>query len=168
MPWGGRVEPLLVGLALAVMVVGLVGVVVPVLPGLLLVWIAAVGTMLLLGTDLAGWAVAVVLTMLFAVGSAATIWLPARQGRRGGVPLRSLLAALLGAVVGFVVLPVVGFLVGAFAGLLAGEYQRHGDWGTARASVGRVLRAYGIGVVVELVVGVAMIGTWIVALLVRT
>jgi uncharacterized protein len=162
------VEPLVTALALVVMVVGLVGVVVPVLPGLLLVWLAGAGTMLYLGTDPAGWTVAVLLTLLFAVGSGATIWLPARQGRRGGVPLRSLLAALLGAVVGFVVLPVVGFLVGAFVGLLVGEQQRLGDWPAARASVGQVLRAYGVGVIVELVVGVLMIATWLVALVVRS
>jgi uncharacterized protein len=162
------VEPLLVALALAVMVVGLVGVVVPVLPGLLLVWLASVGTILYVGTDTVGWIVAVLLTVLFALGSGATIWLPARQGRRGGVPLRSLLAALLGAVVGFVVIPVIGFPIGAFAGLLLGEQQRHGDWQAATASVGQVLRAYGIGVVVEMVVGVLMIATWLVAIVMRS
>jgi uncharacterized protein len=160
-------EPLLGALALLVMLVGLVGVVVPVLPGLLLVWVASAGTMLYLGTDAAGWAVAGVLTLLFALGTGATIWLPARQGRRGGVPLRSLVAAGVGAVIGFFVIPVVGFLIGAFAGLLLGEQQRLGDWQPALASVGQVLRAYGIGVVVELVVGVTMIGIWLVAVVVR-
>jgi uncharacterized protein len=160
-------EPLLGAVALLVMLVGLVGVVVPVLPGLLLVWVASAGTMLYLGTDAAGWAVAGVLTLLFALGTGATIWLPARQGRRGGVPLRSLVAAGVGAVIGFFVIPVVGFLIGAFAGLLLGEQQRLGDWQPALASVGQVLRAYGIGVVVELVVGVTMIGIWLVAVVVR-
>jgi uncharacterized protein len=108
-----------------------------------------------------------VLTLLFAAGSGATLWLPARQGRRGGVPLRSLVAAVVGAVVGFVVIPVLGFLVGGFAGLLYAEKQRLGDWDPALSSVGKVLRAYGIGVVVELAVGVVMIGTWLVAVVAR-
>jgi uncharacterized protein len=161
------VDPLLIALALLVMLVGLVGVVVPVLPGLLLVWAASAGTVLFVGTDTAGWVLATVLTLLFAVGSGATFWLPARQGRRGGVPLRSLLLALVGAVVGFFAIPVLGFLVGAFAGLLVGEKQRHGDWEPALASVGQILRAYGIGVVVELVIGVVMIATWLIAVVVR-
>jgi uncharacterized protein len=160
-------EPLLGVLALLVMLVGLVGVVVPVLPGLLLVWLASAGTMLYVGTDAAGWAVAGVLTLLFALGTGATIWLTARQGRRGGVPLSSLLSALAGAVAGFFVIPVVGFLIGAFAGLLLGERRRLGDWQPATSSVGQVMRAYGIGVVVELVVGVTMIGIWLVAVVVR-
>jgi uncharacterized protein len=162
------VDPLLIALALVVMLVGLIGVVVPVLPGLLLVWVAGAGTMLYLGTDAAGWGVAGLLTLLFLIGSGATIWLPARQGRRGGVPMRSLLAALVGAVVGFFVLPVIGFLVGAFVGLLLGEKQRHGGWDPAFASVRNVLRAYGIGIVIELVVGVTMIGIWIVAVVLRS
>jgi uncharacterized protein len=150
-----------------VMVVGLVGVVVPVLPGLLLVWLVSVGTTLWLGTGTAGWTLAVVLTVLFAAGTAATVWLPARQGRQGGVPARSLGAALLGALVGFVVIPVVGFLVGGFAGLLLAERQRLGGWQPATSSTGQVVRAYGIGVLVELGVGVLMIGIWLVAYLSR-
>jgi uncharacterized protein len=160
-------EPLLVVLALLVMLVGMVGVVVPVLPGLLLVWLAGVSTTLWVGTDLAGWAVAVALTVLFLLGSAATVWLPAKQGRQGGASWASLAAAVLGALVGFVVIPVVGLLLGALAGLLVGEWRRLGDWSPAWSSTLQVLRAYGIGVIVELVLGTAMIGVWLVAALTR-
>jgi uncharacterized protein len=163
----GPVDPLLVVLALLGMVVGLIGVVVPVMPGLLLVWAIGVGTTLWVGTDTVGWGVAALLTLLFAGGGAATIWLPARQGRRGGVPLRSLVVAAVGAVVGFFVVPVLGFLLGGFVGLLVAEQQRLGGWQPATSSVGQVLRAYGIGVVVEVVVGVTMIGIWLVATVVR-
>jgi uncharacterized protein YqgC (DUF456 family) len=74
------VDPLLIALALLVMLVGLVGVVVPVLPGLLLVWLASAGTVLFVGTDTAGWVLAIVLTLLFAVGSGATFLAPGPAG----------------------------------------------------------------------------------------
>lgn len=160
-------DPLLLALAVLVMIVGLVGVVVPVLPGLLLVWVATVGTTLLGGTDLIGWLVAAWLTLLFALGTAATIWLPARQGKRGGVPWSSLGGAALGVVVGFVVIPVLGFLIGAVAGLLLAERRRLPTWQAAWHSTGRVLRAYGIGVLVELTIGLVMIASWVAALLLR-
>ncbi|GGI09773.1 DUF456 domain-containing protein [Egicoccus halophilus] len=160
-------DPVVAALALLVMLVGLVGVVVPVLPGLLLVWLAGAGSALLVATDTAGWTIAAILTVLFAIGTGATIWLPARSGRRGGVPMRSLGLAALGAVVGFFVIPVLGFLIGAAAGLLVAEFQRLGDWEPAWRSVGSVVRAYGIGVVVELVVGLTMIAVWGVAAFVR-
>jgi uncharacterized protein YqgC (DUF456 family) len=157
----------LVAIAVAVMVVGLVGVVVPVLPGLLLVWVATVATTLLAGTDAVGWLMAAWLTLLFAMGTAATVWLPARQGRRGGVPTSSLLGALAGAIVGFAIVPVVGFVLGAVAGLALAERRRLATWQDTWGSVGRVLRAYGVGVVVELLVGVSMIVSWALALLLR-
>jgi uncharacterized protein len=161
------VEPLLLVLALLVMLLGMVGVVVPVLPGLLLVWAAGVSTTLWVGADATGWLVAVALTVLFLLGSAATIWLPAKQGRQGGASWTSLATAMVGAAVGFVVIPVVGLLVGAFAGLLVGEQRRLGGWEPAWASVRQVLRAYGVGVVVELALGTTMIGIWLVAALAR-
>lgn len=160
-------EPLIVALAVAVMLVGLIGVVVPVLPGLVLIWVAAVSTTLLLRADVVGWLVATLLTVLFGMGMAATIWLPARQGRRGGVPLRSLLAAAAGAIVGFFVIPVIGFLVGGAAGLLLSERSRLGAWDPAFRSVGGVVKAYGLGVVAELVAGLSMIALWASAMWLR-
>ncbi|MFA9429549.1 DUF456 domain-containing protein [Egicoccus sp. AB-alg2] len=160
-------DPVVAVLALLVMLVGLVGVIVPVLPGLLLVWLAGVATTLFVATDAAGWTIAAALTVLFAVGTGATIWLPARHGRRGGVPMRSLGIAAAGAIVGFFAIPVVGFLIGGALGLLVSEQQRLGGWDRAWRSVLGVVRAYGIGVLVELVVGVTMILIWGVAALVR-
>jgi uncharacterized protein len=161
------VELLVFGLVLVVMVVGLVGVVVPVMPGLLIVWLAGVVTLLWQGADAAGWVVAGVLTVLFGLGTAATIYLPARTGRRGGLSAGTLGAVIAGALVGFVVVPVVGLLLGAAVGLYLGERLRLGSHRPAWASTGSVLRAYGAGVLVQLAIGVTMIGVWIVAVLVR-
>ena len=160
-------EPLIAVLALVVMLVGLVGVVVPVMPGLLVVWIASVGTTLWVGADVTGWLLAGVLTVLFAAGSAATVYLPARRGRRGGAPTGSLVAALLGAAVGFVVIPVLGLLVGGFGAFLLAEHRRLGEWQPAWSSLGAVVRAYGVGVLVELVLGLVMIAVWAGAALLR-
>jgi uncharacterized protein YqgC (DUF456 family) len=147
--------------------IALIGVVVPVLPGLLIVWILGVATTLWVGADTTGWVIAGVLTVLFAAGTAATIWLPARQGRQGGAPASSMWLAALGGIVGFFVIPVVGLLVGAAAGLYLAEQRRLGSGTEARRSVTAVVRAYGVGVVVELVLGLLMIIVWLVGALVR-
>lgn len=147
--------------------IALVGVVVPVLPGLLIVWILGVGTTLWVGADTTGWVIAGVLTALFAAGTAATIWLPARQGRQGGAPASSMWTAALGGLVGFFVIPVVGLLVGAAGGLYVAEQRRLGSGEQARSSVVSVVRAYGVGVVIELVLGLLMIIVWLVGALVR-
>ncbi|TVR21937.1 MAG: DUF456 domain-containing protein [Nitriliruptor sp.] len=160
-------EAVVLGIAFLVMLVGLVGVVVPVLPGLLIVWLVGVTSLLWQGTDGAAWLVAAWLTGLFALGTLATVLLPARRGREAGATTASFVTALLGAVLGFFVLPVAGFLVGFVVGLLLGERGRLGEWEAARRSTLSVLRGYGIGVLIELVLGVTMVGSWLVAVVVR-
>lgn len=160
-------DPAVTVIVVLLMLVGLAGVVIPVMPGLLLIWLASVGTTLWMGADASGWLVACLLTLLFVAGTAATIWLPARRGRRGGAPASSLVAAAVGAVVGLVTIPVVGLLFGACAGFVLAEHRRLGDWRRARASLVGVIRAYGVGVVMELFIGVAMIGVWAVAMFLR-
>ena len=160
-------EAVVLAIALLVMLVGLVGVVVPVLPGLLIVWLVGVASVLWQGTDTAGWLVAAWLTVLFGLGTLATVLLPARRGREAGTTTASFVTALVGAVLGFFLLPVAGFLLGFVAGLLLGERGRLGEWAAARRSTLAVLRGYGLGVLLELVLGVTMVGSWIVAVLVR-
>lgn len=160
-------ELLILGLALAVMVVGMLGVVVPVMPGLLLVWLAACLSLLWQAGDTTGWMLVGLQTVLFALGTVATIYLPARTGRAGGFGARSAATTLLGAALGFVLVPVIGLLLGAAVGLYLGERSRLADHDAGLASTGQVLRAYGLGVLVELVLGTVMIATWLVAVLLR-
>ena len=161
-------DALILGLAFLLMIVGLVGVLVPVLPGLVIVWLAGVGSVLWQGTDTTGWLVAWWLTGLFALGTLATVVLPTRRGRELGASTASLASGLLGAVIGFFVLPVAGFPVGFLAGLTIGERTRLGEWAAARRSTLAVLRAYGVGVVIELLSGITMVGSWLIAVIARS
>jgi uncharacterized protein YqgC (DUF456 family) len=163
-----RVNDLLLGLLGAVgVLVGLVGTVVPGLPGLLLVF--AVGTVSLLLQDASGsaWAVVGLLGVLAAGGTALSTVLPARRAVEDGAPSGSLALALAGAVVGFFVLPVLGLVVGGVLGLLVAEWRRIGALGPAWRSSRRVLGAYGIGVLLEVVVGCTMAAVWLATFVAR-
>ncbi|MEX2551150.1 MAG: DUF456 domain-containing protein [Nitriliruptoraceae bacterium] len=160
-------EVAIVTVALLLMLIGLFGVLVPVLPGLVVIWLVGVGSLLWLEADATGWWVAAWLTVLFAAGTLATIWLPTRRGRAAGASTRSLAIAAVGALLGFFLLPVAGFLLGGLAGLYLGEWWRLGDHAAARSSALSVLRAYGVGVVIELVLAVVMIVSWATAVFVR-
>jgi len=161
------VEVAIVTVALVLMLLGLFGVFVPVMPGLVIVWIVGTGSLLWLESDAIGWWVAAWLTALFAAGTVATVWLPARRGRAAGASARSLAIAGIGASLGFFLVPVAGFLLGGLAGLYLGEWRRLGDPDEARSSVLSVLRGYGVGVVIEMVVGVVMIASWATAVFLR-
>jgi len=152
-------------LVLVVMLVGVVGTVIPVLPGLILVWAAGVGWAWLDGWGLARVAVAVALTVLLVIGTVAKYALPARSATGAGAPRRTLLLGALGAVVGFFVIPVVGLLVGGVGAVYLAELSRLGRADLAWRSTKATLIGVGIGVLVEVATSLVMVGVWLVAVL---
>ena len=145
-----------------VMLVGLIGVLVPVLPGLLLILGAAVAWAA--ADPAAGrWAVVGVLGVIGIAATVAATVLPARRAAATGAPRSALMAGAAGMVVGFVAIPVVGALVGFPAGVYVAETLRLRDGRAARATTLATLRGVGVGILIQLVAGVAMIGIWLVA-----
>jgi len=130
------------------LVVGCLGIIVPVLPGSilvvvgLLVWALAVQAV-------EGWTVLAVGSVLALTGMAASAVLTGARLKRRHIPNRSLLYAAAGAVVGLFVIPVVGLFVGFFVGLLLSETARQRDLRTALDSSWAALKAAGLGIVVE-------------------
>lgn len=154
--WG----EVLLGLAVAV---GLVGVVVPVLPGLLLVWAAVAFWGVVVG-GAAGWTLAVAATVLAVISQVVKYTVPGRQLRRAGVPDRALVVGALVGVVGFFVIPVVGLFVGFAAGVYATERARLHDHRAAWTATGHAVRAAGVSILVELVATLLIAGGWVAGL----
>ena len=151
----------LVGLA---MLAGLVGVVVPVLPGTALVLAAGVAWAVLVQQEGAGrWVVVAVMAALFVVGVVLKYVLPGRR-LSGDLPRSTLLLATVGAVAGFFLLPPLGLLLGGIVGTYVAETRRLGVGPEARRSTVRVLKAVGLGVLAELTAGVLMVATWLLGL----
>ena len=148
-----------------VMLVGIVGVVVPVLPGLVLVWAAGLVWVWLDGGGPGRIVVGVLLTLLLVVGTVVKYALPARSASGAGAPRTTLLLGVAGAVVGLFVIPVVGVVVGGVGAVFVAELIRLQDAQTAWRSTWAVLRAVGIGILVELTAAVLMLGTWTVGVL---
>jgi uncharacterized protein YqgC (DUF456 family) len=153
-------------IVLLVMLVGVVGVLVPFLPGLLLVWAAGVAWVWFDGHGPAHLVVGVVLTGLLTVGIVAKYVLPARSASGVGAPTSTLLVGAAGAVVGFFVIPVVGLVVGGVAAVYLAELARLQDFGLAWRSTWAVLRGIGIGMLVELTAALLMVGVWALGVLV--
>lgn len=143
---------------LAVMLVGLVGVFVPLLPGTLLVLGAGVAWAVLDGGGATRWTVVALMAAAFAAGLVLKYVLPGKR-LAGGLPRTTLLAGAAAAVVGFFVVPVVGLLVGGVAGVYLAERVRVPE--RAWASTVEVLKAVGLGLLAELVAGLVMTGTWL-------
>jgi uncharacterized protein len=152
----------LVGLAIAV---GIVGVVVPILPGALLAWVAIVVWALVVGSA-TGWVVLAVATVSIGLAQVVKVLVPGRRLRDAGVPRRSILVGLLLAVVGFFLVPIVGLFIGFPLGVYLQERRRLGQHEPAWRSTHEALRAIGLSIAIELAATLAATGAWLVVVLV--
>jgi len=156
------VETALIGL---VMVVGLFGVLIPLLPGTALVLAAGLTWAALVVEDGTGrWVVVAVMTALFVAGLVAKYALPGKR-LSGQLPRTTLLLGGLGALIGFLAFPPLGLLIGGVAGVYLAEVRRHGPGAQARRSTVQVLQAVGLSILAELTAGVLMVGTWLLGVL---
>ena len=152
---------LLVGV---VMVVGLLGVIIPLLPGAALILAAGVAWALLVVEQGSGrWVVVGIMTALFLAGVAVKYALPGKR-LSGQLERTTLLYGGVAAAVGFFLLPPLGLLIGGVAGVYVAEARRHGNGPEARRATVQVLQAVGLGILAELTAAVLMVGTWLVGL----
>lgn len=148
--------------ALAILV-GLVGVVVPLLPGSLLVGGAVLVWALYVGTS-AAWVTFTVVVTLLVVGQVAMYLVPGRRLQAAGVPGRTLLAGAALGVVGFFVIPVVGLFVGFVGGVYLSELSRVGSREAWPATV-HALKAAGLSVLIELTACLLAGSAWVAGVL---
>ncbi|MBD7918412.1 DUF456 domain-containing protein [Cellulomonas sp. Sa3CUA2] len=153
-------------LVTVLVVVGLVGVVVQVLPGAFLVGAAVALWGALQGTG-AGWAVAVAAVVLTAAGQVVKYLVAGRHLQRTGVRSSTLAWGGVAGVVGFFVVPVVGLFLFFVAAVLVVEWLRARDVATAWRATVRALQATGLTILVELATAMLVVGVWVVALLAR-
>jgi uncharacterized protein len=152
---------LLAGLVVAV---GIIGVLVPILPGLILV-LAGIAVWAVPRNDTLGWTVLGIAAAIVVVGSIAKYLLPGRRMREAGVPTMSVVAGGALGIVGFFVIPVVGLFLGFPLGVFLAELARLHDSSRAWASSRKAIGAVGFSILLELATGLLAAGVWIAALL---
>jgi uncharacterized protein YqgC (DUF456 family) len=149
--------------ALAI-VVGIIGVVVPVLPGGLLV----VGAVLVWAIDVGGataWGVFAGCAALVLAGAVVKYVVPGRRLQEAGVPSSTLVVGGLLGFVGFFVIPVVGLLIGFVLGVYLAELGRVGRE-AAWPATKQALLAVGLSMLIELTASLLAAVTWVVGVVV--
>jgi uncharacterized protein YqgC (DUF456 family) len=152
---------ILVGLAIAT---GLVGIVVPVLPGALLVW-AAIAVWALAVGGATAWGVLGAATLAIGGAQVVKVIVPGRRLRDAGVPRRSIVAGVVLAIVGFFLIPVVGLFIGFPLGVYLQERLRLGQHPAAWRSTQGALRAMGLSILIELTATILAAGAWLAVVL---
>jgi len=150
--------------ALTAMAVGLIGVILPVVPGVGFIWLVTLVYAIAEQFATIDPLTFSVLTLLGAVGFTADLWMGHAGAKVGGASIWSLLAGgvlgAIGAVVGLVFLgigAVLGAIVGAVAGVVLAEWYQRRDWREAFKAGGGWLVGCTISGGVQFIIAILMI-----------
>jgi uncharacterized protein YqgC (DUF456 family) len=154
---------ILVAVAIAI---GLVGVLVPLLPGTLLVY-AAIAVWAVLEQNTAeqntvAWVVLGMVTAILAATMAIKYLWPVKRMRAADVSPATLAAGAVAGVIGFFVIPVLGLLVGFVLGVYLAELVHRRDQRRAWASTVHAVKGAALSVGVELAGGLLATAAWVV------
>ena len=155
------------GLAVAFILVGIVGIVVPILPGMLLVWFTILVYAWRTGFEAVGWPSFIFITIIALVTGLSNIWLPLLGAQKTGAAKRALFLGVIGAIAGtFIIpLPILGTVIGYAIGVFLGEFMKVRDWRLAlKASVGGVA-GWGVSTIVEIVGALLILAIFVVQVL---
>ena len=151
------IDTLTLGLVVVMFLLGLAGIIIPILPGILLVWLGVLFFALSDGFTAITPLWFTVITILALFTGSSDLWLPLLGARRTGASWQALVAGVLGGIIGTFMFPILGTIVGYAAGVLLAEYIRLGDWDPALRSGFGVLAGWGIATLVQLVGAIAII-----------
>ncbi len=143
-----QASAVLFALAYFLMILGVIGAILPVMPGPVLIWVGALLWGWVNGFQAVKWPTFVVLGILMVLALSSDLLLTTVGSRRAGASWKAVVGATAGGLVGAVLfgstLPIVGSVLGTILGAVIGimvvEYYDKRDWGQVlQASTGYIL-----------------------------
>jgi uncharacterized protein YqgC (DUF456 family) len=155
---------LLETLTLFFMLVGLVGLLIPIFPGLVVIWVATLIYALIQAAMQNmlwfEWVIFAFITLLMIIGSIVDNIIIAGRVREKQVPWGSIILGYLAGIVASIFFtPLIGILA-APAGLFGAEYLRLRDARVAFSSTRAWMTGWGVTIAVRIAIGIVMIGLW--------
>ena len=142
------------------MFVGLFGLVIPIFPGNVVMWFAALIYGLIFGFGMLGGILFAVITLLMLAAVLADNVLMGAKARENGAAWSSIILALVAGVVGTFVFPPIGGVIAAPLVLFVMELTRLRDTDQAAKVVKALLLGWGLAFVVRFGLGVIMLILW--------
>ena len=147
-------EAVSVGVVIFLLLLGLVGTVIPIIPGVLLMWLTVFIYSLADGFAAVSMPAFLVISVIAVITGTSDLWLTLFGAKKGGASIKSMLIGTAGAIAGSFIFPLVGTIVGYIAGLLLGEYWQHGDWELAKKAGLGGLAGWGVATVIQFIGGI--------------
>ena len=145
---------------LTIMAVGMI--VIPILPGLVIIWVAALAYGILGGFGVLGWVMFALITGLMLVGSILDNVLMGTSAHKKGAPWWVILVAMVAAIAGNFLLPILGGILAGLLVLFLIEWLRLTDWRKALESMKGMLIGWGWAFVFRFIIGMIMVGLWLI------
>ena len=149
-------------ITLVIMGVGLFGLVVPIFPGITVIWLAALGDGVVTRFTTLGWVMFAIISILFIGGVTIDNVLMGAKARKEGAAWSSLALGYLAGILGTIFLPPLGGLIAAPLIVLLLEYLHKRDINKALASLKGLAIGWGASFIVRFFIGLGMIGLWLV------
>ncbi|MGZ7008429.1 MAG: DUF456 domain-containing protein [Ilumatobacteraceae bacterium] len=146
----------LVALGIAV---GLIGIVVPILPGALLV-AAAILAWAVIENNIAAWVTFGVAAVLIAISTVIKYTWPVKRMRAAEVRTSSLVLGGVLGIIGFFVIPVLGLVVGFVLGIYLAELANRHDQRLAWTSTKHALKGVALSMFIELTGALLATAAW--------
>jgi uncharacterized protein YqgC (DUF456 family) len=145
-----------------VIAVGLAGIIVPVLPGGLVVF-GAIAVWAIIEKTTVGWVTLGIAAALFLAAEVIKYTWPVKRMRAADVRTSILVIGGICGVIGFFVIPVIGLLIGFVAGVFVAELASRADARRAWASTVHALKGVALSAGVEFTGALLAAITWTVA-----
>jgi uncharacterized protein YqgC (DUF456 family) len=156
-PW---LETTIIVLTALTMLVGLFGLIIPIFPGNVVMWLAALVYGLVFGFGRLGGIIFAIITLLMLVATSVDNVLMGAKAREKGADWGSVILAVIAGVVGTMLFPPIGGLIAAPLVLYLAELQRRRDADEAMAVVKALLTGWGLAFIARFGIGVVMFGLW--------
>ncbi len=142
------------------MLVGLFGLIVPIFPGTVVMWLATLGYGIVTGFSKLGIGLFVAITILMLVGTVVDNLFMGAGARKGGASWLTIGVALLGGVLGTIIFPPFGGLIAAPLAVLILEYWRTKDLKLAFSALRGLATGWGLSFVARFFIGLLMMILW--------
>ncbi|MCP4418882.1 MAG: DUF456 domain-containing protein [Chloroflexi bacterium] len=147
-------ETFSLGIVIVILLFSLIGTLIPIVPGVLLMWLTVLLYAWVDGFTAVSTSSFVVISLIALTTGTSDLWLTLFGAKKGGANVKSMLIATVGAIAGSFIFPIVGTIAGYIAGLFLGEYWQHGDWELAtKAGLGG-LAGWGVATIIQFIGGI--------------
>jgi len=148
---------------LVIMLIGLFSLVVPLIPGITIIWLAALGYGVVTSfNSWLDWVMIALISMLMIAGVTVDNVLMGAGAKQSGASWTSLGLAAAGGLLGTLLFPPFGGLIAAPLLILIYEYSRHRDWSKALSALQGMAAGWGLAFVARFGIGVLMIILWVI------